>query len=443
MGRLRLKEWCRQGFGMRRRDGGSLAAVSGTALRANARPRLVWAVVLLAVTASVHAQTDGGWRQQAEERIAAHRMAPVRVIVLNGNGQPAAGAAVRIEQLRHDFALGFVVEEPWEEIPWDESPWRCFNAVALDRVAAWPVVQSEREWELDRVESLVRLAHERGMAIRWGGIISADAGRIPAWAADLNGPSLNDAVEAHLNAVLNRFGGRIDEFDVYAHAGSRQLLSPPMVRQLHERAGALAPHSRMCLRFEDALSEHQAQDMIARITDARQAMIPFDAVSVEQRVGGVLLQAPLARALRAMQGLGVDVVVGAVELGGASEAAAASNLETFFRTAFAEPSVTGIYLAGMTAESAVNPHAVLINEFGVLTDVGERLDTLFREVWWTDVQERTDELGNVRTRVFAGAHRVTATLVDGTKIETLAYVHPPSPDRDTRIILLEPVAGAR
>lgn len=393
-----------------------------------------------------HAQVlEGEWVSQADERIAQHRQAPVRIIVMGQDGKPAAGAKVHVQQLRRDFAVGFVVGGAGlDGIPWDAPAWRCFNAVALDRLTSWPAVQPRPgEWAFEPVENVVTAARRRGMTIRWGGLISADPGRVPPWVAELTGEALADAAAAHLNAVMDRFGLRIGQFDLYTHLLDHDLLGTAAVRRLYERGKALSPRAAMCLRFEDTLTRTRVQDMIERIMAARRAMIPFDRISLEQRVGGVLLQAPLARTFDVIGGLGLDVTLGSIEIGGASEAAAAINLETFLRTAFADPSVTGIYFSGVTAQDLVSPNAALVDEFGAPTDAGELLDGLFHGLWWTDADYVADELGNVYARVFAGSHRVSAALADGTQIEMTVHVPPPSPQRDARVILLEPLEPGR
>lgn len=404
--------------------------------------RFILAAALVCLSAAVGRSQvlQGEWVDKAERRIAEHRQTPVRIIVMDGDGRPAEGAVVHIEQLQHDFTLGFAApEDGIEGIDWDQPVWRCFNAVSLDRLGAWPKVQPQPDaWELEDVRAVVREAAGRGMRVRWGGVIPADVGHLADWTAKLRGEALRDAMDAHLAAVLDATGKSVGEFDVCTHLLDHDLLSQPMVRRLYEQAKAQVPEAVMCVRLEDALTQVRAAEMINRIMAMRQAMIPFDAISLEHRIGGILLQAPLERTFDVIGGLAVPVVIGSIEVGGASEASAAVNLETFLRTAFADPNVTGIYFAGVTADDLINPHAALIDTRGATT-AGETLDTLFRKRWWNDARHAADELGNVYVRLFAGSHRLTAKLADGETIESRVYIPPVSPQTDSRVILLEPL----
>ncbi len=115
---------------------------------------------------------------------------------------------------------------------------------------------------------------------------------------------------------------------------------------------------------------------------------------------------------------------------------ASQNLEAALVTLFAEPAIEGIFFEGLTAGSAHDPVAALVDDAGRPTICGWVVDRLFRERWWTDQTAVADELGNVRARVFAGTYRVTATLADGRELETRVRV-PMS--EEERVVVLEPV----
>ena len=85
---------------------------------------------------------QGPWVEESDQKIDALRKTDLRVIVLDRQGKAVVAAAVTIEQLRHDFTIGFVLgEQGFAQGVGDKPVWRCFNAVSLQRLTAWPRLQ--------------------------------------------------------------------------------------------------------------------------------------------------------------------------------------------------------------------------------------------------------------------------------------------------------------
>lgn len=411
-----------------------------------AHPRVLLTTLLLVLaiaSPSVAQMLRGDWVDATQERIERVRKTELRLIVLGRDGRPVPGASVTIEQLSHDFPLGYALIEPaWPTADPAAPVWRCFNAVSLEPLTGWTRLTPTPDTAPDvaDLEELVIEAQRRGMRTRWGGVISADVGRNPDWAAALNGDALVDALENHLQLVLRLFGGRVDAFDVYTHALDHRFvedrLGKPMVRRLFQQAKVYAPRSTMAVRFTDSLQGTRLHEMVEAVMAMQQDFIPLDAVALEQRTAAPVAQAPLARALEGVGRLGLDIHIVGLEVGGASEAAAAMNLETMLRTLFAEQAVDGIWFGAIRPGAVAVPEAALVDAQGQPTEAGQVVDGLFRKLWWTNATAQTDELGNVTARVFAGSHRITATLPDGTDLTT--RVHLPRHD-DPRIVVLQPL----
>ncbi len=421
----------------------------GLSLCMAARGVVTAASVALACPAAAQV-LSAPWKQRAERQIETHRKTDVRVIVQDAAGEPVPDAQVRIEQRRHDFAIGFGVPRAgWPDVRGDEPVWRCFNAVSLHHLTPWSRLQPDgpRQWKIEPIEDAVHLARLHGLTVRWGSVISADTGRNPGWVGFLEGSKLRAVLEDHLEHVLFGFGQRVEQFDLYAnsldHDFVERRLGEPMVRLLFERAKAIAPRATICIQFEDSLTGPRLEQMVQRITDMR-PFIPIDMIAIEQRITGLMLEAPLSRGLNLLGTLEQDVVISSLEVGGGSESGAAANLDTIMRSLFASPQIKGVWFAGLMPAEVADPYAALFDERGEPTKAGLRLDELFRGTWWTDLTEPTDELGNVYARVFAGTHEITATLPDGTVLHTVVYLaHRPPHGRPTHYVLLEPLRHDR
>jgi len=132
------------------------------------------------------------------------------------------------------------------------------------------------------------------------------------------------------------------------------------------------------------------------------------------------------------------VVISCLQVGGDSPAQAAINLEIVLRTLFASPIVQGIYLRGIDAQSLDDPSAALVDADGQPNAAGRSYEGLVRNQWWTDTTLRTDELGNVRTAVFAGWYELSVALgADEDQVVRLRVLV--DGDEDQEAIVLQPV----
>ncbi len=397
------------------------------------------------------------WVDESEERIDEIRKVPVRILVLDRAGDHVADAPVRIEQLRHAFPFGLrITAKSLEAAPdknaFHKTPvWRCFNAVALDALSQWPRTQPAKDrWDFEAVDQAIQWSQDRSMLVRWGGVVSADPGRMPQWAGGLKGDALRLAVEGHTRQVVQRFNRSVEQFDLIAHAMDHDDLQRELgvagIRRLHQLAEADALHkpqgrsrSQVCLKFEDCFFGERLSRTVQRVINGRESFIPADAVAAEMRLRGSIVEAPVTRSVKAMCDTGLPVVVTGLEVAGPSPAAAAINLETALRSIFSQPGVAGIYINGLRGDELNDHEAALMDEKGQPNEAGDLFDAMIRKHWWSDSTIKADELGNVRHRVFAGAYRISARLPDGSTIEVETLLPAGSKEK---LIVLQAVGAA-
>ena len=408
----------------------------------------VLALGVLFVSLLTHAPASaqllaGPWLIESEKKIDELRKTDLRVIVLDAQGKPAGGVEAHIEQLTGSFQLGVVL--PAEGMPdadWNAPLWRCFNAVSLERMTDWAELEPTRDggllpWRAELIEETIKKAKARGMTVRWGPLISADVGRIPPWAAELSGEQLAQAVMGFRDKVVQRFGGRVDQFDVYTqtigHRFLEERVGRALVRKLYE--GLRTTGASAGVRFHDALTVERAQLMQRKLTELREAFVPVDIVAIDQRFAGTLERGPVERTIKRLDSVRQPVIVSSLTVGADSILSASINMDLVLRTLVEQPKLGGIWFAGLTEGELIEPHAALIDEQGELTASGQLVDSLFHGLMRSDIKQATDELGNVRCRVFPGAYRITATLKDGERIEMSVRI---DQSIEPRFVLLEP-----
>jgi Glycosyl hydrolase family 10 len=416
-------------------------------VRSGFKLALALGLVAAAAPAGRGQVVGGAWVKEADQRVNSLRKASLRVLVLDAAGQPAPAAKVHVAMRRHVFPFGVRLDPLWfapgeTRDRFDDAPvWRAFSAVSLDAATGWPTLQPAMgRWEFRRTEQMLDWAQERGMAVRWGAVLSADAGRAAPWAAGLDGTALRVAVEQHLHEVLTRFGRRVGQFDLLANSLDHRWLSERLggaiERRLFQLAGAVAPHANVGVQFDDTLTGERLQRMVRRVTELKEAFVPIDYVSIQARLNGTVTQSALARSLGWVGDLNVPIVVTGLEVGGPSPAAAAINIETVLRVLFADEHVRGVWLAGVAAERLSDPSAALVAKDGQPTPAGAIFDKMVRRVWWTDETATADRLGNVRLRVFAGLYEVSATLADGSMASTQVFLPPGS---EEKLVVIQPL----
>ncbi len=404
-------------------------------------------LILFAGVASVSAQMlAGAWVDQSEKQIDATRKTELRVIVMDSAGRAVPGAAVVIDQVRNDFPVGVVLpENGLPDVDFTGEFWRAINAVSLERMTGWPKLQPQVGGELDqdevwRIEQVLNEAEARGLMVRWGPLISADAGRLPGWAVNLDGRELADAVKAYADMIGKRFGRRVHQFDGYTQTLDHHFIETraglAVIRDLYGSLPAADPGAVMCARFDDALATGRINKMLRQLTAMREAFIPVGLVALDHRFGDTLDRQSLVRLFSRIDPIDHPVILSGLTVGGDSRLNAAINLETVLRTVMEKPKVQGVWFAGLTADYAIDLNSELIDEAGELTSSARVIDSLFYDLWRTHIQTITDELGNVRARAFPGTYRVTAALMDGTELTaTLRLIKSDAP----RVVLLEPL----
>jgi len=398
---------------------------------------------LLSCSPALPQALAGAWVDEAEKRIEAHRKTDIRVLVLDAEGKPAPRAQVRLMQLRHEFAIGFVVPAGGWPQPFrlDAPVWRCFNTASLDRFTGWTTLEPKPDRALETADAtaVMRTAEAHGMSVWWGGILSADQGRLPDHVIRSDDDALAAALSTQVDRVMGPYGRRVAAFDLYTHAMDHdmieQRLGHAMLRRLFERADAISPGTSLRVRMTDVMDRRRSLEAVRQVIAMNDAAIQLDALAIDQRFVGRVDAQSVRIALDRLAGTGKPLVFASLEVTGDQPLDTALSLETVLRCAFADPGVAGICLSGVTPAEAADPAFALVDDKGVPTAVGGVVDSLFWKHWRTDEQLAADELGNVYARVFPGTYQMVATLADGSVTASAVRV---AHEEGERLIMLQP-----
>ncbi|XAM00330.1 hypothetical protein OT109_02860 [Phycisphaeraceae bacterium D3-23] len=400
-------------------------------------------VVLIALPADAQI-LQGEWVERSQAAIDEHRKTGLIVVVLGADDRPIRNAQVHIEQTRHDFVLGVAVNEDNPPLGQaDELPlWRCFNAFALDGLTDWRIDPPMDEERLDRAAALW---HDWMQPIEasYGPVLSADAARTPERVVALDTGPMRDAIRERIDRAL-RIDDAVDRFDLYADAAGHALLEDRLgtgvLNTLFDTADAHRPDAAICLRVRDGLDTNRSAELRRRMRALNIRQVRFDGVTIDQSFPATVNAPSLERILNdRIATLDVPITIANLNVAGTSGIAAAMNLEIVLRLLFATPNIRGVYFAGLYADDTTEPAGALLDDAGELSGCAQLVEGLFRELWWTDLTELSDDIGNTRADVFTGWYRITATLPDGRVLETEAYL--PKSDEPRYIVLQAGPAG--
>jgi hypothetical protein len=206
--------------------------------------------------------------------------------------------------------------------------------------------------------------------------------------------------------------------------GASPSVSPAQVRQLYESVRFISPKLSLGVGFEDAFTGERPAMVVTTLDSLLRAQVHPDVVALECRLAGKVTERSLRQTVTAVTDLSFPVYITGLEVGGWTPQAAAQGLETALSVFFSTPGVVGVSLAGVRSTGLSDPTAALLDESNRLTPAGQTLENLLRQRWWTDINVVSDELGQVRTRVFAGWHKIVAALPDGSRAEVEVYIAP-------------------
>ncbi len=298
----------------RRAAGPSLEPRTATALRCAAWAALTICAALLADPAGHAGATDGmaAWEREARERIAEHRVSPLRVKVLDAGGAPVEGAEVSVEMTEHAFRFGSVVNaqyfvhETCDGDPYRKRLAELFNQATLENSMKWrlwerkddPVrrdfhqirrdiealldeIFNDPDWDLDAIDFredanvTVEWLVERGFTIRGHAIIYATelhGGLLPTDITEALGAGDDDSkayirerVDGHIRAIGRAYRDSVTEWDVVnehmreylltraLNPGAFPVKAPEQIAWFQTAAEA-APEARLFLNDYQILS---------------------------------------------------------------------------------------------------------------------------------------------------------------------------------------------
>ena len=377
---------------------------------------------------------DAEWRKGAQERIEHHRKGDLTVRVIDAQGQPVPGAKVRVEQTRHAFGFGNILNLNTfvrDDIGANAEKYRevfaaNFNKGATESGFRWHNwYMPERRGALDEhkehLDALLTWCKQHDIPVRahylaWGTFNKPEYQPADYIASpDQLWPDL----KAHIERMTDFTRGRVAEWDAVNHPlgwGPKTMIdvtgSPEIYAKVIRLGRERAPDAEMWINEGQVLPGGSGRD---DYYEHAKWLIEHDAAPdgigfMGHFRGGSLTPIPrLYEIFDKYAQLGPELQLTELDVEvGQDEQLQADYLRDVLTIAFSHPKMDGIVQWGFWEGRHWRPAAALWRRDWTIKPAGEAYRDLVFDRWWTQLEGETDAKGAYVGRGFLGKYRVTA-----------------------------------
>lgn len=368
------------------------------------------------------AEPDAAWRAAAQQRIEAHRMAPLAITVLDARGRPAPDTEVRVRQTRHAFGFGTAVAAQLllAQTPDAERYRRAlldnFNMVVFENDLKWPQWEANRTRPLEALDWLHAngITRVRGHVLVWPGWRWLPASLKPF--AD-QPEALRQRVLARIEDAVSATRGRLADWDVvnepYSNKDLLNILGFHEMVAWFRAARAHDPNVRLFLNDYDIIGSggqnraHQ-DHFFHTLRYLLDHGAPLDGIGIQGHFSRPTPPARVIEILDRFASLGKPIVITEFDFNTPDQALQAQFTRDLLTAVFSHPAVTDFLMWGFWEGRHWRPAAAMFRrDWSAKPNHDVWRDLVFRQ-WWTDTTARTGPDGRLVLRAFLGAYEITA-----------------------------------
>ena len=366
-------------------------------------------------------EPDASWRGEAARRIEKLRKRDLTVRVVDADGNPVSGAAVRVQQTRHDWKFGTflgskMLGESADAVRYRQEVLRRFSAVTLPAYLAdwgWRNDNSRRDYF-----RLADFAQKHGLTARGHLLVYPGWTATPSEWFTIAKPELRQKMAAHIPRAIRAFESRgVTEWDVanelrFNDEFMKEIGGIVVAADWFRQARELLPNGELYLNETVVLTngghtETEQSTLLAHAKTLTDAGAPIDGLGLQGHFNTEFT--PPTRVheiLDRMSEPGFRLMITEFDMDNDDKRAQAAYLKDFFTVCFAHPAVDGIISWGFWQGDMWKPRGHHYTTDWQPTEVAEAYDELVLGTWWTEVDSETDAAGTVKLRAFAGDHGI-------------------------------------
>ena len=382
-------------------------------------------------------EADAAWRREALARIEQIRKSTFLIQVRDAAGNAAAGATVRVEQLKSAFQFGTalqfarLVQDTPENLIYREKALELFNAASPENDLKWQAWSGE--WKgYDPKQTLAALAwlKERGIPTRGHVLVWPGWKNLPESIKKLNGSKKEQAkipplVLKHIADVTGATRGMLQEWDVlnepFDNRDLMGLFGADIMAEWFKAAAAGAPGLPLYLNDysnHDIVAEkaHCADFFkVAKFLQSKGA--PLGGLGLQGHIGAQP-NAPeqVLATLDTYAAFKLPIRFTEFDIDTDDEQLQADYTRDFLILAYSHPAVVGVQHWGFWAKAHWRPRGALFRPDWSEKPAAAAYRSLVLKQWRTKLQGKAGATGKVAGDGFHGDYLVTVEL-DGRRAE--------------------------
>ncbi|MGC4074539.1 MAG: endo-1,4-beta-xylanase [Nibricoccus sp.] len=402
-------------------------------------------------------EADAAWRKEALARIEKIRKSSFVIEVRDANGQPAAGATIKIEQVRSAFQFGsalqfarLVQESPDNKI-YREKALEFFNAASPENDLKWPVWIGEWQGSYSKEQSLqaLRWLREKGFHVRGHVLVWPGWKNLPEMIKKLNGSkkqraTIPDLVLAHIADITGATREFIQEWDVLNEPYDNHDLmalfgSDIMVNWFKAAQAGAGPSVPLYLNDysnHDLLADKpHCQDFIKVAKFLREKGAPLGGLGLQGHIGAQ--PNPPEHVLATLDVYAefkLPIRITEFDIDTDDQQLQADYTRDFLILCYSHPSVVGVQHWGFWEKAHWRPRGALFRADWSEKLAAKTYRSLVLNDWRTKVQGKVGKAGKVGGRGFHGDYVVTVER-DGKTAQQTFSLKPEEEKTAVQIVL--------
>lgn len=390
---------------------------------------------------------DESWLAEAQRRIEQIRMAELRVVVTDENGQPLPEAQVHVRMTRHAFLWGSALSDG-AFLGVDESRRthrsrylnefaRLFNLATIEGRMRWHHWENPKSRE--QLEAMMRWCEDQDIALHGHTLVYPGWKHLPPELQDLqhDPQALRQRIDAHILDQAGTLAGRVHSWDVLNEPYSIQILQRlvgydqmahwfRLARQADPKAVLVVNENNI---VSSGIKLEGYVGVIQRLLDNK---APLDAIGVQghfrgSRFNRLTNPIPTPQVMwerfERLASLGLPVRITEFDIFNdqpdhallLSEQDQARLTREFLITAFSHPRVDAFVLWGFWDGAHWMNNAPIFRRDWSVKPSGQAYLDLVHNRWRTDAEGTTGSDGAWLVRGFLGDYTVTAVTADGRR----------------------------
>jgi len=394
-------------------------------------------VTILAFAAVAHAEdstatyggrnADASWREEATARIEKIRKAPLKMRVVDAQGEPVQGAKVHLRQQRHAFGFGNILNPTAFQLQGEDGRMyreifaEHFNKTTFESGFRWqnwylPARVGKLDEHKRLLDHMIRFCRAEGIAIRGHYLSWAPLGRDHYKPTDYrkHPAELWPELSAHIDEMLAFTDGRLEEWDAINHIiGWGETLAT--VAGSDDIYARIIRHARSKTDAPLWVNEGQILPGGSRVDDYEKIIRYL--VENKARPDGIGFMAHFkTESLRSIDGLrevydrfakfGLPLQLTEFDIDTRDEQLQADYLRDVMTITFSHPAFDGIVMWGFWEGRHWRPDAALWRKDWSIKPAGKMWKELVFKTWWTDEKQTTDASGFCEISAFLGDYEI-------------------------------------